>query len=43
MESGQSLSTCIGKGRDDKAREWGLGLQLCFVEDGTFKKCSKEK
>jgi hypothetical protein len=28
MESGQSLSTCIGMGRDEKVRRWGL--QLCF-------------
>jgi hypothetical protein len=29
MESGQSLLTCIGKGRDEKASGWGL--QLCFA------------
>jgi hypothetical protein len=28
MESGQSLSTCIGRGRDEKVSGWGL--QLCF-------------
>jgi hypothetical protein len=28
MESGQSFSTCIHRGRDDKARGWGL--QFCF-------------
>jgi hypothetical protein len=28
MESGQSLSTCIGMGRDEKVRWWVL--QLCF-------------
>ncbi len=28
MESGQSLSKCIGMGRDEKAG--GLALQLCF-------------
>jgi len=28
MESGQSLSTCISRARDEKASGWGL--QLCF-------------
>jgi hypothetical protein len=28
VDNGQSLSTCIGKGRDEKARRWGL--KLCF-------------
>ncbi len=45
MESGQSLSTCIGRGRDGKAKRWGL--QLCFglfvlYKMGCFKDATRE-
>jgi hypothetical protein len=45
MESGQSFSTCIGMGRDEKAR--GSGLQLCFglfvlYKMGCFKDATRE-
>jgi hypothetical protein len=45
MESGQSLSTCIGRGRDENDRWWGL--QLCFglfvlYKLGCFKDATRE-
>jgi hypothetical protein len=45
MESGQSFSTCVGRGRDEKARQWGL--QLCFglfvlYKMGCFKDATRE-
>jgi hypothetical protein len=45
MESGQSFSTCIDRGRDEKIRRWRL--QICFelfvlYKMGHFKNVAKE-